>query len=557
MRPPILRLATLALIASAPALAGAQILRDPGTAAASAPSSDAGFGVDVQSARRMQAEFERFHLDNLPTANSGRPAQCDEQVGNVCYWYNDKGPLPPAEPQVIRQHRQQLISMLDTVAIHAPTDRWAAEQRVRYLVEAGRPDSALAAANECKVGGWWCELLAGFSLHMLGRYAASDSIYNHAINQMLPRDRCEWRSIDLFIDDDTRQQYRRFPCGSPGREPFENRAWFFARTLYSLEGNDSRTEHFARKTMEMMVRDAPGITITDSQEDDLELMLRFGWARAWAVSYTRVQSEGGFSMGGLRRRGMPRGGGGSEPSRDVTSYEPIPAYRYVPPGFVLNSPALSDSSNWRLQLPPVIARYAPPYAVSLTPLEHQKAMFKRGDTALVVMAYDARVTKQLSGGKLTAALVVSPSEKAADYGKIVHDAPETGVLMARAPWGPLLMSAEVYAPEKKAVARARYGVNPPFAVGARVTLSDLLFYKPYGTFPASVEEAAPHAVPTERLRADEKLGVYWESYGTDPNGEKMKVSLTVVREVEGERVPQASGKGAQSPARGHACRRFG
>ena len=56
--------------------------------------------------------------------------------------------------------------------------------------------------------------------------------------------------------------------------------------------------------------------------------------------------------------GMP-GGGRSQSVRSVTSYEPVPAYRYVPPGFVLNDPALSDSSNWRLQLPPVIARYAP------------------------------------------------------------------------------------------------------------------------------------------------------------------------------------------------------
>jgi hypothetical protein len=221
--------------------------------------------------------------------------------------------------------------------------------------------------------------------------------------------------------------------------------------------------------------------------------------------------------------------------REVTSYEPTPAFRYVPPGFVLNDPAMSDSSNWRLQLPPVIARYAPAYALSLTPLEHQKAMFRRGDTALVVLAYDARVTKQLAGGKLTAALVVTPSDKPTDYGKIVHNAPDTGVLIARAPWGPLLMSAEVYAPEKRAVARARYGVSPPFAVGTRVTLSDLLFYKPYGSFPVSVDEAAPHALPTERLNAKDKLGVYWEAYGTDPAGEKMKISLTVVKEVESKR----------------------
>jgi len=515
----------LLLVASAPAAARAQVLRDPG--AVGATSSDPSSPVGVRTVRRAQSEFELLHLDSLPRARSGRPSQCDEQVGNVCYWYDEKGPPPPPEPLSIKRARDALISMLDSAAVHAPSDRWAVEQRVRYLADAGRLDSALAAAKECRVGGWWCDILGGFALHLLGRYDAADSAYSHALAQMLPKDRCDWRSIELLIDDDTRQQYRRFPCGDPERDAFENRAWFFARTLYSLDGNDSRTEHYARKTMEMMLRDAPGVMVTDSQEDDLELMLRFGWPRAWGVSTTSSSTRSGFSMG-MPRRGPERG----QVLRDVTSYEPVPAYRYVPPGFVLNNPALSDSSNWRLQLPPVIGRYAPAYAVSLTPLEHQKAMFKRGDTALVVMAYDAHVTKQLAGGRLTAALVVAPNEKPADYGKIVHDAPATGVLIARAPWGPLLMSAEVYAPEKRAVARARYGVNPPFAVGTRVTLSDLLFYKPYGTFPGSVEQAAPHAVPTERLRADEKLGVYWESYGTDPNGEKMKVSLTVVREVE-------------------------
>jgi hypothetical protein len=31
--------------------------------------------------------------------------------------------------------------------------------------------------------------------------------------------------------------------------------------------------------------------------------------------------------------------------------------------------------------------------------------------------------------------------------------------------------------------------------------------------------------------ANEKLGVFWEAYGTDPSGEKMQISLTVVREL--------------------------
>jgi hypothetical protein len=521
------------MLSSAPLVVGAQIVRDSG--AVTSHEVVANGSMDVQSAVRAQSEFEAFRSEALIALNFGAAttAKCDERVGRSCYRYDERKRAPPTEPTAIRERREQLIAMLDTVAMHAPGNRWAAEQRVRYLVEAGRSDSALAAASECHADGWACEVLVGFSLHVLGRYPAADSAYGRALSKMLPTVRCEWRNLDLLIDDDTRQQYQRLPCGDPRRAAFEDRIWYFARTLYSLDGNDSRTEHYARKTMEMMYRDAPPLAIFHdaasavaqiddmetgiSDEDLIEVMLRFGWPRAWVVNRSYPMGAGG------RGRGARIG---------IWHWSANPAYRYVPPGFVLSSPATSDSSNWRLQLAPVIARYAPPYAVSLTPLEHQKAMFRRSDTALVVMAYDARVTNQLTGGKLTAALVVTPGAKPTDYGKIVHDAPETGTLIARAPWGPLLMSAEVYAPDKKAVARARYGITPPVAIGARVTLSDLLFYKPYGSFPSSVEAAAPHAFPTERLMANEKLGVYWESYGTDPAGEKMKISLTVLKEVE-------------------------
>jgi hypothetical protein len=514
------RVVLAVVLASVPFAAEAQIVREPGVVSSTSP---AGVSGDVQSAVRAQLEFERFRFEHLPLPLP--MFRCDEQVGKACYWYNENAIPVPVEPAATRQRREQFIALLDTVAVRAPGDRWVAEQRVRYLVEAGRADSALAAARQCRVDGWACDALAGFSLHAMGRYAAADSAYARALAIMSRRDRCAWTDVELFIDDNAHQRYAQFPCGDPRRDAFEDRVWFFARTLYSLDGNDSRTEHYARKTMEMMLRDAPdmqldmdirsGLPLATDLEGHLELMERFGWARAWGFSQSARPGVRGQVVGQVF----------------FPHYEPAPAYRYVPPGLVLNDPARSDSSNWRLQLSPVIARYAPPYATSLTPLEHQKAVFRRGDTALVVMAYDARVTKRLAGGTLTAALVVSPGDKPVDYAKIMRAAPETGVLMARAPWGPLLMSAEVYSPEKKAVARARYGISPPFAVGTRVTLSDLLFFKTYGALPVSVEEAAAHALATERVMANAKLGVYWESYGTDPDGEKMKISLTVLKEV--------------------------
>jgi hypothetical protein len=475
----------------------AQIIREP----AGTKPPDAVVSVS-DAGRRAQADFERFRRQHLPHAPSERPSNCDETVGRFCYWYNERTVMPP-EPKNITDARETFLKTLDSLAKLAPDSRWVTGQLVRYLDEAGRHDDALAAARACTVGGWWCDILVGFALHERGDYAESGKVYDRAIGHMLPRDQCAWHDITMLLDDDAKQQYRRYQCGDPQRRAFEDRVWFLSRTLYSMPGNDSRTEWFARMTMAQMLTDAPSQYQFGFDDDERELMLRFGWERSWALS------------------------------RDgITGEEAMPAYRMIPAGFVLDQPALSDSANWRLQLPPVIGRYSPPYATVLKPLEHQRAVFRRGDSAFVVLAYDARSTPELEGAPISAALVVTPGTGAQQWMTLVKEAPTSSVLTLKAPWGPLLMSAEVAAPARHAVARARYGIRPPFTTATRVTLSDLLFYTPYGTFPAKAEDAAPHAVPTERLRADEKLGVYWEAYGTDPQGEKMNVSLTVVKEVE-------------------------
>jgi hypothetical protein len=494
---PLTIAAGFAGLSAAPARA--QIIRDPGAVAA-APSASPGSAEDA--GRRAQQEFELFRRQHLPHASVGRPSNCDETVGRFCYWYNERQVIPP-EPKNIADARTRFLATLEALDQQSPSDRWITGQRVRYLDEAGRHQEALDVARACTVGGWWCDILVGFALHELGDYVQAGRIFEQGIGKMLGRDACAWHDVSLLIDDDARQQYRRYQCGDPQGKEFEDRIWFLGRTLYSMPGNDTRTEWYARMTMAQLLNDAPSQYEFGFDDDERELLLRFGWERSWALS------------------------------RDgITGEEAMPAYRMIPAGFVINEPSLSDSANWRLQLPPVIARYSPPYATVLKPLEHQKAVFHRGDSALVVLAYDSRTMPELAGVPITAALVVTPGTVPVGFGKTVKNAPPVGMIIAMAPWGPLLMSAEVSAPEHHAVARARYGVRPPFAVGTRVTLSDLLFYKPYGTFPSTVEEAAPHAVPTERLRADEKLGVYWESYGTDPAGERMNISLTVVKEIE-------------------------
>lgn len=490
---------------AAPRAAHAQIIRDPVGARAPTAAADTS-ATPIVTARRIQAGFEQFRRTHLPPYHGGRPGNCDETVGRFCYWYDEHAKPTPELPEVTAR-RKALIRSLDSLARKAPGDDWILGQRVRYDIEDERPADALAAARRCDSGTWWCDIMVGFSLHMLGQYEQADSVYDVAIGKMLPRDQCAWRDISLLLDPDALQQYRRYTCDDPARRTFEDRAWWLARTLYLMHGNDSRTEHFARMTMALLMRESATPHQYGFDDDERELMLRFGWPTAWM--------RGSSSD--------PRNGAGF----DIVSHEPVPAYRYIPPGFVLNNPSASDSADWRLQLPPVIGRYAPPYAKIVKPLEHQKAMFRRGDSALIVVAYDTRDDPEFANTQVEAALTVSPGDTPHAYQGRLSNKP-AGYITVTAPWGPLIMSAEVAAPHHAAVARARYGIRPPYAVGARVSLSDLLFYKPYGAFPANADEAIPHALPTERVLASEKLGVFWEAYNTDPAGERMQVSLRVV-----------------------------
>ncbi len=510
-------LASVTLLAAAgAALDPAQLLaQDSATAALPAAPED-----PRTVGQREQRRFENFRRANLPSYDGKIPGMrdCQERVGMMCYWYDEESPAPAMEKPSVTAARERLITVLDSLGKLHPSDNWIAGQRVRYLNEAGRHAESLKAAEECTAWGWWCDALKGFALHAAGKYADSETAYGRVLEAMGTRERCHWRDLTPYLDDDTRREYLRTACGQPARDAFEERTWWLARTRYAMAGNDSRTEHWSRLTYVEMLREAPTIFRSAFDDAELETLVRFGWPIAWAR--------------GPDHRVM--GGDGAD-RVNVISSEATPAYRFIPPYGVLANPAMSDSTQWAVQLPPVVARYHPPYAKKMLMLEHQQALFRRGDTALVVLAYDVSKVAAVRGAPLEAALVLTtgaPGKPMVPQRTVLQDAPPKGVLTVRAPWGPLLMSAEIAAASTSTLARARYGIQPPFAVGTRVVISDLLFYTPYGEFPTTVEEVLPHALSTQKVRADQPLGVYWESYNTNPAGEAMTVSLVVVPETE-------------------------
>jgi hypothetical protein len=502
----VLLRAAPAVLAVAPALAGAQ--GEP-------PLAVALTGVPLlDSARRSQQAFETFRRDNLPHYDSdgaNGPERADEMevIGRFRYWYDTTMAPAPAEPAVIARERDRLIALLDEAATKYPSDDWVAGQRVRYLEEARRVPEEIAAALACRGTPSWCNALLGFAYHDARQYVRADSAFTAAFSQMTPRLRCDWTDVGILLDEYTGRAYRRLECGTPERERYERRLWWLAKPLYVVQGIDTRTEFYSRMTMSYMLQNAATVHMFGFDVDERELLLRYGWPRSWSQS------------------GRSPGGG----PLVVTGHEPTPSYQFLPPATLATSPATSDSVDWENGVKPVKARYAPAYARRIRALPHQSALFRRGDSSLVVLAWDATGIK-LGGETREMSVVLARADSLRPVVTRLANAPVRGSMTATGPWGQLIMSAEMTAAGADTAARARYGLRPPYAIGARVTLSEMLFFTQYDGLPENLEQAVPHAMTSIRVRNDQQLGVFFESYGTNPAGEKLKVTLTVAREED-------------------------
>lgn len=497
------------LLAGVAARAGGQVLDVR-------PVTPPAVTTSIEELRAAQEGFETTRRRNAPSfAVRTDPGRCDEVVGRFCYWYEEDGPSPPGEPLRVTAARVRLLEQLDSIGRLYPNDRWISGQRVRYLTEAERYEDAVGAARDCNSGDWWCAALLGFAYHVAGRYEEADSAFERALARMDGRDRCNWRDLKLLIDDDQLRRYRDLNCAN--RLALERRIWWLARPMLSGRGNDARTEYYARLMMSHFVEDAPSAYAMGFDSDERELVLRYGWPIAW----TRTPAPIAF---------------GAEPS--LVGHERVPAHPFLPARGVLDNPATSDSAAWRSKgIPPVRARYAPAYARRLVPLEHQAGLFRRGDSALVVVAWsvagDADLSAAAADGKLTTALVLTRGEER-DAVIARDEAPgRTGRISARAEWGSMLMSVEVAARERLTLARARYGVRRSDSPASRLQVSDIVLFEPYDSMPATAEEVLPHLRPTERVPEGSRVGIFWEAYQVDPAGEGIDVSITVAPEAAG------------------------
>lgn len=468
----------------------------------------------LRGARRAQAAFERARRWHLPLRYSGSPSKCAEVIGRFCYWDDEstddvlvRTPPPPESPKIVAA-RAGLLAQLDSAATRLPGDEWIAGMHVHYLLEAERIDHAARRADACRAASWWCHALAGLVAHAARRYARADSLYSLSIAAMPDAVRCEWTSVEVLLDDELRDDHRRLPCAQ--RALLEDRLWWLADPLHLQPGNDRRTEHYARATRARIHRgSASGYGVRWADDLD-EIVRRFGWPS----HYTQ---------------GMSPAASNAPPS--VSVFHDVPGYRFLPDStFGADLGVITDSS-WRLRPELPRERYAPPYATFAT-LAHETTLFRRGESTLAVVAYDASGDSLLALEPLTAGVIAMRGPNDASPPRtIVQPAPTRGTLALVLPDTLVLASVELIA--RARVRRARFGLGFANVESGSARISQLGLFEPDDTLPVDVESFRAMARASARVIINSRVGLFWEMYGLRPTSDELALDVEVVRDGGG------------------------
>lgn len=477
-----------------------------------------------RDAERAVRAFERRRLLLLPNVPSSASGPGDIVIGRYRYAAGEADDLtpPPAEPDAIAEARRELLRTLQVAALAMPADAWIRGRLVWYAIEAEDTAAAVDAARRCidRDISWWCDALLGLALHTSHDFAAAEAAFDRALAAMPDSTRCRWTDVSRLLDGSAERLVRRTPCER--RAALDERLWWLADPLHSVEGNELRSEHLARQTFTVLHDRWRASHPLGWGNDMREIVLRYAWPIAWSRDRTaeRSPTQPGFSLA-------------------LTGHEPNPAYFFFADGPALESPYDVSDERWNLKRERATTHYAHPLAAPMRPLRRQIATFLRGDSLRIVGAWDAR-EDTLFSETTSAALVVSADDGRIRYTGRATRAGQRGALQLTVPRAAYVASLELLDSGSHAAARAREGVRA-LTLSGGVALSDILLLEP-GVRPTTFDEALRRLLPDARLGTDRRVTLYWEIYGVPPTTTpRVSVSVARVRASRARRLAEKLG----------------
>ncbi|MEE8147220.1 MAG: hypothetical protein V3T24_06425, partial [Longimicrobiales bacterium] len=233
------------------ALIGAGALPAPGMAGQHAPTSAADSLDLLEQAKDVQARYERYREQRMPPDLASLTKRCDEMVGRYCFRFPDHIDVDDwraaEQPLELELARTRLLRDLAAIGGRIPGDLWILGQRVYYLTGMGAWSSAANLARRC--GGrsdwWWCTALAAYVQHERGLWTVADETFAQALEQMPPDTAARWTAPEYILENSAWESYEK----AADKEAFEKRLWTLSDPLYLVEGNDRKTEHYARQVL--------------------------------------------------------------------------------------------------------------------------------------------------------------------------------------------------------------------------------------------------------------------------------------------------------------------
>ena len=450
----------------------------------------------LRAAHRAETEYESGVRRFAPVSfSSPRSGSCDEIVGRFCVYYESGGDTLPPEPAAVTTARVKAIEALQKAHVAMPAAPSIAFPLIRFLVKANRGAEAVTAARRFAEAGKdsaSAHMLRGFALHGAGEPSAATDEFALWLQTLPTRRRERITDIGWLLDRQERARYERLSAEARGN--YEQRVWRLADPLYLAPGNEAWADHLARYALAHMLEKRRSMPNVESWGEDVEqLTVRFGPAALTTRSW--------------------RGGGIGSQEQYSEHWDPS-LRTYVAPDLAkaLETEAPLDTI-WPLDSLTARSGHAPPTIRTMHVLEHQASVFGNLFTVFGVARGDSLRPAALRGAVFlldSAFNVVAQTEAV----PILHG--DSVVLGANVQLtsSAAFYSAEIYEPERRFGARARFRIVRPTAA-SELAVSSIMLAQPFAAGELPADRASSLLKPLFRpaITSGSRLGLYAEVSG--------------------------------------------
>jgi hypothetical protein len=433
--------------------------------------------------------------------------ECDEQIGNWCIYYEPAGRSLPDEPSKVVKARQEAIVALRKAYDVAPGRTATVYPLVRLLVKDGRADEAVDVAKGylAQRDSADAHMVMGYALHHARR-----------TEEALPEFYKWLASAPVYVRDKAQDiAWLLQPKLVPKYRMHTDKLWRYADALYMTPGNETLTEHYARHAFAAMMAVRP---IPSNREPwtahEEQMLVRFG---PDVVVTRRFAQTGSASV-----------------SQSFLGHWDNTAHTYFPPDFdrVIEMRAPVDTL-WPTDTLVGRSGHAPPTIRFMRSLQHQASVFPGN----VLMVAGGTKTDKLSAGKTMQGALYLLDASFNVVGRsdaTVRTMGDSLVFVGQMPVGDnaRFFSAEVYDPETRFAARARYRLEFPASSGG-MTLSGIMITRPYeaGQLPTSRGDESAKPLTRPVVKPGQALGIYSEL--TIPGDARKSVNVELeVRSID-------------------------